>query len=176
MNDFKEITILSTGHCVIRNYSTGEVVWEGETPIELPELAPASCVIDEYDALMRRLYLKMHRKLWNWIADETERTHLCVDKFDAFRHFGWKYSINTQCWACQYVRWRRKYRSYEADCENLCIVDWGVSECTGKNMCCVFNEPFGQSAFEYWNESVLDKDWRKAAKAARIIANLPERK
>lgn len=171
----KKIIKSSTGHAIIKNYSTGEVLWEGEMPSGLPEFAPASCAVDEYDALMRRLYLRLHRKLWNWIADETERTHKCVDKWDAFNHFGWRKSIDAQCWACQYIRWRRKYRPSKIDCDDLCIVDWGVSERTGKNMCCVFNAPFNLSAFELWDACLCDQDWRKAAKAARIIANLPER-
>lgn len=167
------IKAMNIGHCVIKNCSTGEVLWEGEMP---EELTPASCAVDEYDALMRRLYLRLHRKLWNWIADETERTHKCVDKWDAFEHFGWRKSINTQCWACQYIRWRRKYRPSEIDCDDLCIVDWGVSERTGKSMCCVLNEPFDLSAYELWSACLHDQDWRKAAKVARIIANMPERK
>lgn len=170
------IKVVNIGHCVIKNCSTGEVLWEGEMPAELPELAPTSCAVDEYDALMRRLYLRLHRKLWNWIADETERTHKCVDKWDAFEHFGWN-CINGTCWCCKYARWKRKYQTSETGCENLCLVDWGTIESTGERMCCVFNDRFGEeSAFEYWEARRCDGDWKKAAKVVRIVANMPERK
>lgn len=172
--DSVNFEVIATGPLTIKNAHTGEVLWIGAGKIEQP--IASSVAIDEYDALMRRLYLKLHRKLWNWIADETERTHKCVDKWDAFNHFGWN-CISGTCWCCMYVRWKRKYQPSETGCENLCLVDWGTIESTGENMCCVFNDRFGEeSAFEYWEARCCDGDWKKAAQAARIIANLPERK
>lgn len=173
--DFDNFEITATGPLTIKNAHTGEVLWEGEMPVELPEFAPASYAVDEYDALMRRLYLKLHRKLWNWIADETERTHKCVDKLDAFKHFGWDTSIHANCWGCQYMSWRHDYYPFEGNCEDYCLVDWGKKKDTGENMACIYNGPFDNSAFDCWAKYCGYGDWQNAAEAAREIANLPER-
>lgn len=135
--------------------------------------------VDEYDALIRRKYLEMHRKMWNWIADETERTHKYVDKFDAFEHFRWSNMVHARCWACQYRRWKIKYSpiSKHDDCAKDCIVNWGLSRNTGKELGCTTNEPLEYSLYDCWNALVsCDENWKAAAEIAREIANLPERR
>lgn len=165
-------------HCTFKKFNTGEVVWEGEASICPPEIVSSGSAVDEYDALMRKLYLKLHRKLWNWIADETERTHACVDKYDAFKHFGWKKSVWSQCWACQYRRWKTKYYlpSGDEDCEKNCIVNWGTNSNTGKELACVMNGSCEYSAYENWKDYCQANDWLRACFAAREIANLTEKK
>lgn len=176
------IKVVNIGHCVIKNCSTGEVLWEGEMPAELAELTPASCAVDEYDALMRRLYLRLHRKLWNWIADETERTHKCVDKWGAFEHFGWN-CIDGTCWCCKYVGWKRKYQPSKTGCENLCPIEW--PDYDG----CIWNpaSPYHKlgvaenlydtyASDAYRNPQKAEKYLNDYIKYAREIANLPERK
>lgn len=170
---FDNFEITATGPLTIRDAHTGEVLWIGAGRIEQP--TASSVAIDEYDALMRRLYLRLHRKLWNWIADETERTHKCVDKWDAFKHFGWNVSIDSQCWACRYMRWRRKYDPFVENCYDHCLLDWGVNERTGKKVACIDNDIYNQTIYEIWRHYAYRYDWERAAKAARIIANLPER-
>lgn len=172
----KKIIKSSTGH-VIKNYSTGEVVWEGETPMEFPEIAPASCVIDEYDALMRRKYLELHRKLWNYIADEGAKKRRCISKEEAFKHFGWSIDIASYCWACEYYAWKKRYdwNRYHC-CPKDCLIDWG-KDSIGNGLACVFSFPSeNATAYEMWRYYFASNDWIGACMEARKIANLPERK
>lgn len=175
----------NTNNCHYKfiNCKTGKVVWEGDSPVLTQELAPYSIygAVDKYDALIRRKYLEMHRKLWNWIADETEKTHKCIDKLEAFKHFGWSFCIDNFCWACKYTHWKEKYCSNRdeyvyGDCNEYCLFDWGKSDETELPLACANHEPFEYSAYDYWSICYETLDWQHAAKYAREIANLPERK
>lgn len=46
-----------------------------------------------------------HKKLWNWIADETERTGTAVSKQDYFLHYF--PDVDFSCFACEYDRQRK---------------------------------------------------------------------
>lgn len=39
------------------------------------------------EELTREEAIRRHRLMWNWIANEAERTHKPVTKMDAFDHF-----------------------------------------------------------------------------------------
>ena len=174
----------NTNNCHYKfiNCKTGKVVWEGDSPVLTQELAPYSTygAVDKYDALIRRKYLEMHRKLWNWIADETEKTHKCIDKLEAFKHFGWSTDISSFCWACQYVDWKNRYCSERDEykyehCDSYCLLNWGKYEESDIRISCANIEPCKCSPYNNWSESCKTNDWENAAKYAREIANLPER-
>lgn len=48
--------------------------------------------------------IRRHRMMWEWIANETLRRHECVNKIDAFHHFGWfaEWPVEAWCWCCEY--------------------------------------------------------------------------
>ena len=175
----------NTNNCHYKfiNCKTGKVVWEGDSRVIIKELAPYSIygAVDKYDALIRRKYLEMHRKLWNWIADETKRTRMCVYKFNAFVHFGWRVDINNFCWACKYTRWKEQYCSkreeyVDGNCSEYCLIDWGRDAATGLPLACANMDPITCSAYDNWSDAFKANNWENAAKYAREIANLPERK
>lgn len=102
--------------------------------------------------LTREEAIKRHRMLWNWIADETLRQKRFVGKQEAFAHFGWPDILN-HCWCCEYS---------DAGC-HLCLVDWGTE----------FGCESNNSVYLMW---ICSNSYESAAKYAREIAKLPERK
>lgn len=135
--------------------------------------------VDEYDALIRRKYLEMHRKLWNYIADEGAKKRRCISKEEAFKHFGWSYNIKSYCWACEYYAWKRRYNCNRYHCcSEDCLIDWGIDE-NGDQLACVHQiidvDPC-LTAYEMWKYYFASNDWIGACMMAQEIANLPERK
>lgn len=136
--------------------------------------------VDEYDALMRRKYLELHRKLWNYIADEGAKKRRCISKEEAFKHFGWSYNIKSYCWACEYYVWKRRYycNRYHC-CSEGCLIDWGKYK-NGNRLACARRFPDDENrfvtAYEMWRYYFVANDWVGAYMMARKIANLPERK
>ena len=136
-------------------------------------------IVDEYDALIRRKYLEMHRKLWNYIADEGAKKRRCISKEEAFKHFGWSCSIESYCWACEYYAWKRRYdpNRYHC-CSEDCLIDWGKDE-NGNRLACNHHFPnvnCSETAYEMWKYCFVANDWIGAYTMAQKIANLPERK
>lgn len=167
-------------HYKFINCKTGKVVWEGDSPVLTQELAPYSIygAVDKYDALIRRKFLEMHRKMWNWIADESERRRRCIGKRDAFAHFHLADHGCHWCMACIYGKWKVKYKDLNKyKCREFCMLDWGKDEETGKKLGCINpGHPYQFSLYEQWLLYVDEYDWVHAAQIAREIANLPERK
>lgn len=105
--------------------------------------------------------VRLHRKLWNWIADETERLKFKGEKCEYFKNFESKDIPNSECYCCEYAS-TITGESYK--CVDICPIDWG--ECFGGRKNCF------DSLYELWD---LEGDWQKAANLARQIASLPER-
>lgn len=108
-----------------------------------------------------------HRKMWNWIADETLKRKCCVHKSEYFHFSGYKGVIPfSNCFCCQYIREHKK--SSIVLCAECPIVFYPlaktIANCTNSN-----------SPFKLWVDSFNVGDWNLAAKYAREIAELPER-
>lgn len=141
------------------------------------------------EKLTREEAICRHRLMWNWIADETEKTGEPINKSDAFKHFGWDGSkVLSSCWCCEYAyeeRLRRKPFIKKTMCD-LCPLDWSQgdgdvvkSRCVGYLDEHIF---FHIGLFEEWmNSSGLCNvnfsfDQERFVSLARTIANLPEKK
>lgn len=99
--------------------------------------------------------VERHHQLWSWIAEETLKKKRCVTKAEAFIYFGWP-RVYASCWCCEYTKLHGR-RSCDA-----CPIDWspsGVTHCYR-----LFND---------WLSAVSYMDYRKAANAAKQIAELP---
>lgn len=108
--------------------------------------------------LTKNLAIWLHRKLWNWIADETRRKKRKVDKdeYPLFKIF----HITSYCWCCEYARRKNKI----VRCKE-CPIDWGYRN-AGET--CIRN------LYGKWRET--DKaDFIRASILAKMIAELPER-
>lgn len=119
--------------------------------------------------LTKEKAIELHRQLWNYIADESERTGKIVSKSDAFYHFGWGYNVQALCWCCQYC---------DFGC-GKCPIEWPDGSCIATDTS-LFNK------WRYAKERIYmclendEVDYKKYLKRyikyAREIANLPERK
>lgn len=105
--------------------------------------------------LTKKLAVALHRRLWNWIADETERQQRKVGKveYPLFKHR----IINAGCFCCEFVI----VENHET-CD-YCPIMWKFGSCQ-----------FGGERSEY-RKWLNAKTWQEAAHWARIIAQLPER-
>lgn len=102
-----------------------------------------------------------HRKMWNWIAEETLRRKHFVSKEDYFDSIGldideWPIC---NCYCCEYAG---------VDC-SFCPLKWT----TGKGDPCPVCYNMGQ--FGRWKDAIKFNDWEEAEIVAKEIANLPER-
>ena len=146
------------------------------------------------EELTREEAIRRHRLMWNWLADEIEKTGKQKTKKEAFEHFGWNYQdIYASCWCCEYAG--RLWRKDETDEEKLicdfCPLDWSVGEniigatCTSipGNFTIIGGiKPDWPGLYRLWVHyssqlvSDYEPDIEKAVILARTIANLPEKK
>lgn len=107
--------------------------------------------------ITKKLAVALHRKLWNWIAEETETQQRCVQKWE-YPYF-LKHDIRHLCFCCEYTK---------MDCDK-CPIKWNIKN---KN---AFAVPCTLAEFGEWRDAVDVGDWHEAARIARVIAELPER-
>lgn len=140
------------------------------------------------EELTREEAIRRHRLMWNWIADEAERTHKPVTKMDAFDHFGWDQNILSKCWCCEYtheeVFRRRELFGKKKLCE-FCPLDWSQGNEDAVKASCInyFDESMfsHMGLYEAWClSSGFDNgkfyfDQERFISLAKTIANLPEK-
>ena len=119
----------------------------------------------EYIKLTKEEAIHRHYMMWEWIANETLLRHECVDKLDAFRHFGWD-TFDAKCcnWCCEYCYF---------DCDK-CLIQWPILKGPFPSCGCrSFND---DGLLLRWIDCVYKYDWRTAAYYALYISMLPEKK
>lgn len=118
--------------------------------------------------LTREEAIQKHRELWNWIADETERRQDCVSKKEYFENIGVgrnEVPLNN-CYCCEYAH--NQTNTFGATkCESCPI--WSFDKP------CESTFESDNLPYDLWRCAYESGAWEKAAKYARIIANLPER-
>lgn len=99
--------------------------------------------------------VKNFRKMWNWIADETEKRNKTVNKWEYFEDnlIPVDDRPEADCYLCEIVG--------DHGCE-CCPVNWGFRYCGCDG-----------SPYHLWYSSWRLGEVHLAAKYARIIANLP---
>lgn len=139
------------------------------------------------EKLTREEAICRHRLMWNWIADETEKTGEPIDKSDAFKHFGWdEYEVRSSCWCCEWVYSKWKWNldfdrvGYKLAC-SYCPLDWSTGEKEILEATCstiTSNDGHTKAGLydQWYFGTILLGDPIEASKVARIIANLPEKK
>ena len=144
------------------------------------------------EELTREEAIRRHRLMWNWIADETEKTGKPVDKIDAFEHFGWdRGEVLSSCWCCEYAR--HPWQKDEIKCD-FCPLDWSVGNniigatCTHIPSSVTIEGSLPRTVtvhglYRLWVRYIYalrNDDYKtnikRAAAIARTIANLPEKK
>lgn len=111
----------------------------------------------EFENLTRERAIEEHRKMWNWIADETEKRKYKVDKVIYFIEHKDEYPIipHIRCWCCEYDGCHA--------CKK-CPINWKNED----NYC------GNKSIYVSW-DLADDFSYELCASLARQIANLPER-
>ncbi|MFR2774827.1 MAG: hypothetical protein ACLTBR_03240 [Anaerostipes sp.] len=127
------------------------------------------------EKLTREQAVSLHRKMWNWIADETERTRTIINKYEYFKAMGITYSYDIPdyaCYCCEYAI-QQNNEEYENRCK-CCPLDWG-SDCD--EYMCLDKKFMGyyDGLFERWNLATSIYDIEESIELAREIANLRER-
>lgn len=105
--------------------------------------------------LTREQAIYSFRQMWNWLADETEKQKRKVKKHEY--PLMQEMSITNECFICEYCA------NEGIKCNN-CIIVW-----PGTKAVCGISSPYILWLF------CGDREWEKAARYAREIANLPER-
>ena len=127
--------------------------------------------------LSREEAIENHRKMWKWIAEETLKREKIVCKEEYLEEYFPDESIRSGCFCCEYGK--QKTNSEENIEENImckwckfCPLDWGsdcsTSQCMDKSF---FND--NSNLFALFAKT---SSWEEAAKLAKQIAELPERK
>ena len=116
--------------------------------------------------------IENHKKMWNWIADETLNRKKTVTKSDYFKENNIEECYN-YCFCCQYATDNSDITQLGLEMKNcmICPIDWckivgNYDEC----QCFEHNTPY-----DWWIDACDLKEWKIAAKYARQIANLPLR-
>lgn len=124
--------------------------------------------------LTREEAIAEFRKMWNWIADETEKRQEIVDKQTYFRE-NYLEMVDSACYCCEYGKQAVINDLAEMACD-ACPIDFGDHDADKPLSHCIRREsPFWNWSIACCIDEYEEGDWRKAAWCARQIANLPER-
>lgn len=117
-----------------------------------------------------------HRKMWRWIAEETEKRREIVYKGEYLIKYFPDDDIYYSCFCCEYAIQKMLFendRGSKIDNKcTFCPIDWGgevnAFMCERKDL-----STKNRGLYFLW---VRTNDWKEAAELAREIAELPERK
>ena len=118
--------------------------------------------------LSKKEAVRLHRLMWNWIAQTSIQEQRCVLKIEAFEHFGWDISTPGLCWCCAYTTFNNIQDTIDCD---FCPVVWGENE-LGQKIGCLYRT----SVFHSYGSAKNREDYIEAAKCAYEIAELPEQR
>ena len=122
--------------------------------------------------------IRLHRKMWRWIAEETEKQGRKVSKWEYFKAMGIdENDVPTyDCYCCEVVDQQINEISPLAMLCDFCPLDWGFGYETGyrKVNCLTIEYPYVQRS-GYFRRWVNTKSPKEAAELARTIAELPEK-
>lgn len=117
-------------------------------------------------SLTKKQAITNHRKMWNWIADETERRKCCVNKWEYFYETGFpEVKIPfANCFCCGYAI-SQPGEDEDVDYCMFCPVQWNTTHNSIDEKC--LSGEYGQ-----WSKAFREGDYKRATKIARKIANL----
>lgn len=120
--------------------------------------------------LTREQTIIEHRKMWNWIAEETLKRKTKMTKEDYFlEHPDLEIPKCAKCYCCDY-----SMRNGMHDCCKVCPIKWGNND--GDR--CTILESGEINIFVIWDNSICYDElftYEESAKLAKQIAELPEK-
>ena len=115
--------------------------------------------------LTKKQAVEEHRKMWRWIAEETEKQEKVVGKEEYLNLYYPDIELEYACFCCEYAL---QQGGFCIDCP----IDWD-SECD-EYMCIDKTDFKDDNLYALWNRACGAENWKEAAKLAREIAELPE--
>lgn len=106
--------------------------------------------------------IEEHRKMWNWIANETLKRKRVITKKDYLYRYP-DLDLENECFLCEYV-----FNNMNCDCD-YCPVTWRNSDDSGKYCCST------DALYLKFTIARDNNDHKEAAIIARKIAELPSR-
>lgn len=119
------------------------------------------------EKLTKKQAIEEHRKMWRWIAEETEKRKRVVRKGEYLDLYYPNADIECDCFCCEYGT----QKMIKKPCAK-CPINWD-SECD-KYMCFDKTNFEDDNLYALWTEAGDTENWKKAAEVARQIAELPE--
>lgn len=120
--------------------------------------------------LMKKNFICKHRKMWNWIADQTLKLKRKMSKQEYFKVLNIPideipYNL---CYCCEYAKFSAEIYN-NVMCDN-CPIDW---KSNAKYCQCldVSKLQHDKGSYFRWMDT---QEYKESARLARIIANLPE--
>lgn len=121
------------------------------------------------EKLTREEAIRLHRAMWNWIADVIEGRQ-CVQcipdlKREYIQIRTLYTNVDCDCFCCEF-RLQNQNTIEDISYCHLCPLDWGTD-----------HEDFYPCEYRngLWMQCNHSTDWKEQASLARKIANLPER-
>lgn len=130
--------------------------------------------------------IQNHRKMWNWIAEQTKARKKPVDKKEYIsecdpevRH------ITSTCWLCEYAEHHKQLRPgvRNGHACNACPLRWPnekiITELTNETTTLCFgtdglDNPETVGLYGRWYYATLHNDWERCYDLAKQIENMPE--
>ncbi len=133
--------------------------------------------------LTKKLAILEHRKMWRWIADETLKRKIIVDKYDYFSSNVSRFTTlpENRCYACEFAIKRcidldaDKFRDiFKCHFCRYCPIDWQseAEECMCQDK---YKTGDDLGLFSLWHVCCDNGDWEAEAKIAKQIAELKAR-
>lgn len=111
--------------------------------------------------LTKKQAISEHRKMWNWIAEETLKQKEIIFEGDYLEKFYPDENIFSNCFCCEYA-----FQNV-ISCTN-CPINWGNN---AESRACIRSE----SPYCKWIIAGNKADWQQAAILAKEISELPEK-
>lgn len=122
--------------------------------------------------------IRLHREMWRWIAEETEKQGRKVEKREYFKTMGVAEDDEPYlgCYCCEFLSQWQRHNYCKKSCAELCPLDWGVGYETGyiKTDCADVVYALDEEA-GYFRKWYIEQNPKVAAFLARTIAELPEK-
>ncbi len=125
--------------------------------------------------LTREQAISEHRKMWRWIAEETEKRKELVRKKEYMAIFFTFDEVFSHCFCCDYAANKYNRSDFNGSYCDYCPIDWGSKT---EDLMCMDKERIDddRGLYALWYNIQFYDDYKRAAELARQIAELPERK
>lgn len=120
--------------------------------------------------LTKQEAIRSHRKMWNWIADETLKRKRHMGKCDYFKEKEIENIFVNSSYCCEYAEQKCNETGKGRWCE-YCLFDWRRKD--GSIQCINREDNTWKGLYVEWASETTN--YKKAAELAREIANLPEK-